>query len=152
MREYITITNILIRVKVVCIDIYGLSSVGKSHDLINRKPWQGLSPVRIWESVFRWMTATERILLCMTNSSMNRNAVVVSEVIKEMHIQDNESYKGGSNPPSIFSLKELFLEQKIEVCARSCKRKINISSNACICWIKVHNSTTENSLSYWFDC
>ena len=47
------------------------------------------------------MTATERNLLCMTNSSMSRNAVVVSAVIKKMHIRGNESYKGGSNPPYI---------------------------------------------------
>lgn len=53
--------------------------------------------IKIW-----WMTATERNLLCMTNSSMSRNAVVVSEVVKKMHIRSNESYKGGSNPPSIF--------------------------------------------------
>lgn len=52
--------------------------------------------------IIRWMTATERILLCMTGSSMSRNAVVVSEIVEKMHLLDNESYKGGSNPPSIF--------------------------------------------------
>ena len=31
-------------------------------------------------------TATERILLCMTGSSMSRNAVVVSEIIEKMHL------------------------------------------------------------------
>ena len=111
MREYIAVTNILIRVKVICIDICGLSSTGKSHDLINRKPWQGLNSVRLRESVFRWMTATERILLCMTSSSMSRNAVVVSEIIEKMHIWGNESYKGGSNPPSIFSLSKKWSEK-----------------------------------------
>ena len=40
--------------------------------------------IKIW-----WMTATERNLLCMTDSSMSRNAVVVSEVVKKMHIRGN---------------------------------------------------------------
>lgn len=57
--------------------------------------------------IFRWMTATERILLCMTDSSTSRNAVVVSEVIEKMHLRGNESYKGGSNPPSIFVRQDI---------------------------------------------
>lgn len=34
------------------------------------------------------MTATERILLCMTDSSMSRNAVVADEIIsKDAHFE-----------------------------------------------------------------
>lgn len=128
MRWHIAVTNILIRVKVIYIDICGLSSTGKSHDLINRKPWQGLNSVRLRESVFWWVAATERILLCMTGSSTSRNAVVVSEVIKKMHLWGNGFYKGGSNPPSIFVRQDI-IKSIWTARAKRCKSAVLVVEN-----------------------